>query len=222
MKVPLYSKEGKKKGEVVLNPEIFSARVNKRLLHLVQKAYAANLRHGTADTKTRKEVRGGGKKPWRQKGTGRARHGSIRSPIWRGGGIVFGPHPRSYEVKLPQAMRLKALISALSLKAQEKNIILLEEVKLETSKTKEWVEMVKALPLQNRRTLCVVKEIDQNLERAGRNLEHLVKLKRARDLNAYHLLHREKILIAQEALPVIENRLLGDHPGQAKSQEVKP
>ncbi len=212
MKVPLYSKEGKKKGEVVLNPEIFSARVNKRLLHLVQKAYAANLRRGTADTKTRKEVRGGGKKPWRQKGTGRARHGSIRSPIWKGGGVVFGPHPRDYDVNLPKTMRLKALISALSLKAQEKNLLLLEEVKLETPKTKEWVERVKALPLQNKRALCIVKDIDQNLERAGRNVEGFVKLKRARDLNAYHILHREKVLIEQEALPVIENRLLGDNP----------
>lgn len=100
--------------------------------------------------------------------------------------------------------------------------MLLEEVKLETPKTKEWAEIIKALPLQNKKTLCIVKEIDQNLERAGRNMEKFVKLKRARDLNAYHLLRREKVLIEQEALPVIENRLLGSNPGQAKSQEVKP
>src|SRR4051812_39068901 len=101
MKAPLYSKEGKKQDEVVLNPEVFAARINRRLLELVRNAYSANLRHGTADTKTHKEVRGGGKKPWRQKGTGRARSGSTRSPIWKGGGVVFGPHPRSYYVAMP-------------------------------------------------------------------------------------------------------------------------
>src|SRR3989338_8326382 len=138
MKAQVYSKKGNKKGEVVLNPEIFAARVNKRLLELVANAYSANRRRGTADTKTRKEVRGGGKKPWKQKGTGRARHSSIRSPIWRGGGTVFGPHPRSYYVAMPQTMRRQALISALSFRGDQKNVFLLEDVNLETAKTKEW------------------------------------------------------------------------------------
>src|SRR5574343_1491268 len=96
MKALLYSKEGKKKVEVVLNPAVYGVRINDRLLELVRNAYSANLRKGTVDTKTRGEVRGGGKKPWKQKGTGRARHGSPRSPIWVGGGTVFGPHPRDY------------------------------------------------------------------------------------------------------------------------------
>jgi large subunit ribosomal protein L4 len=208
MKAPLYSKEGKKKGEVVLNPEIYSARVNTRLLHLVEKAYAANLRHGTADTKTRKEVRGGGKKPWRQKGTGRARHGSIRSPIWKGGGTTFGPHPRDYYVNLPNTMRRQALISALSLKADQKNLLLIEGVELDSPKTKEWFEIVDALPLNRKPTLYVVKEIEPHLERASRNLKRLVELRRASDLNAYQVLKWHKLLIEENALPVLENRLI--------------
>ncbi len=207
MKATLYTKQGKKKGEVVLNPEIFAARVNERLLELVNKAYAANKRHGTADTKTRKEVRGGGKKPWKQKGTGRARASSIRSPLWRGGGTVFGPHPRKYSVKLPTAMKLSAIISALSLKGEQKNIFLLEDFKLESAKTKEWVEIIKALPLDGKKTLCVVKEIDTNLKRASQNVSELVKIKRASDVNAYEILRREKVVISEEALPVIEGRL---------------
>ena len=209
MKAIVYSKEGRKKSEVVLNPGIFASRVNDRLLELVKNAYSANLRHGTADTKTRKEVRGGGKKPWKQKGTGRARHGSIRSPIWKGGGVVFGPHPRSYYVNLPKAMRKLALISALSLKGEQKNIFLLEDVKLQTPKTKEWVEIVKALPLEGKRALCVVKEIEADFERATRNLEKLVAVRRASDLNAYDVLQREKVMIEQAAVGIIEERLLG-------------
>lgn len=207
MKAIVYSKQGNKKGEVVLNPEIYAARVNTRLLELVRNAYSANLRHGTADTKTRKEVRGGGKKPWRQKGTGRARHGSIRSPLWKGGGTTFGPHPRSYYVPLPRAMRREALISALSLKGEQKNLFLLEDTRLESPKTKEWAEVVRALPLEGKRALCVVKEIGEKLKRASRNLERQVKVQSARDLNAFDLLQREKVLIEEEALPVIEERL---------------
>jgi len=208
MKAPIYSKEGNKKGEAVLNPEIFGARVNERLLELVHTAYRANLRRGTADTKTRKEVRGGGKKPWRQKGTGRARHGSIRSPIWKGGGTTFGPHPRSYYVNLPNTMRRQALISALSLRGDQKNLFLLEDVKLVTPKTSEWAEIVKALPLEGKKTLCVVKEIDLNLTRASRNMQQWVEVQLARDVNAYQVLQKEKIVIEEEAVPVLENRLL--------------
>ena len=119
IRAPLYSKAGKEKKELALNKEIFGVRINQRLLALVERGYSANLRSGTASTKTRGEVRGGGKKPWKQKGTGRARHGSRRSPIWRGGGTVFGPRPRDYSVSLSEGMRKKALISALSLRAKE-------------------------------------------------------------------------------------------------------
>ncbi|MBI3316845.1 MAG: 50S ribosomal protein L4 [Candidatus Omnitrophica bacterium] len=208
MKAPVYSKTGNKKGELVLAPEIFAARINKRLLELIHKAYAANLRKGTASTKTRKEVRGGGKKPWKQKGTGRARHGSIRSPIWRGGGTTFGPHPRDYYTALPKKMRNQALISALSLKGDQKNLMVLEEVGLSTGKTKEWAEILKALPLQGKRALCVVKEKDTHLDRASQNMQWLVQVEKARDLNAYQVLQRDKIIIEENALPLLEERLM--------------
>lgn len=233
MKAAVFSKTGNKKGEVVLNPEIFASRVNQRLLDLVHRAYAANLRHGTADTKTRKEVRGGGKKPWRQKGTGRARHGSIRSPIWRGGGTVFGPHPRSYFVSLSQSMREQALVSALSLRGNEKNVMVLEDIRLETPKTREWAEIVKTLPLEGKPTLCVVKDIDAHLKRASGNMSGWIEVKRARDINAYHVLQREKLLIQEDAIPVLESRLLDSgskeatevstaEPAEAKEEKKRP
>ena len=210
IQAPLYSKAGKELGEVSLNKEIFGAPVNERLLKLIQKGYSANLRRGTASTKTRGEVRGGGKKPWRQKGTGRARHGSSRSPIWKGGGVAFGPRPRDYSVSLPEGMKHKALISALSLKVKEKALLLLEDARLEVPKTKEFVKILKALPLAEKRTLCVVKEVSPILKRATRNLSGILKVELARDLNAYQVLRWPKLLIEQEALPTIETRLLSD------------
>ena len=210
IQAPLYSKTGKEIGEVSLNKEIFGAPVNQRLLRLVEKGYRANLRRGTAATKTRGDVRGGGKKPWRQKGTGRARHGSTRSPIWKGGGVAFGPHPRDYSVTLPEGMKHAALISALSLRVKEKGLLLLEDTKLETPKTKEFVKILKALPLEGKRTLCIVREVDSVLKRASRNLSGILKVGLARGLNAYEVLHWPKLLIEQEALPTIETRLLGE------------
>ena len=217
MKVPLYSKEGKQTKEIELNPAIFEARVNKRLLELVNKAYSANLRHGTAQTKTRKDVRGGGKKPWKQKGTGRARAGSIRSPIWRGGGTVFGPHPRSYFVALPQGMKKKALLSALSLKAKENNIVVLENIKLDGAKTKEWNKIVSALPLNGGRSLCVVKDFGESLKRASQNMTERVRVRKASDLNAYHVLRRKKLIIEEGALLVLE-AALSDSPAAVKPE----
>lgn len=208
MKAPLYSKEGKKKGEVVLNPEIYGTKINQRLLQLIKNAYAANLRSGTASTKVHKDVRGGGKKPWKQKGTGRARQGSIRAAQWTGGGVVFGPHPRSYYVNLSKNMREQALISALSLKADQKNILLIEEANAQTGKTKEWAGFMKALPLQKKKTVCVVRNVDANLRRATKNMQNWVQIRRVNDLNAYDLLQKEKLLIEQEALPILEERLL--------------
>ncbi len=225
MKAILYSKEGKKKQEVVLNPQIYAARVNHRLIELVRNAFAANLRHGTADTKTRKEVRGGGKKPWKQKGTGRARHSSIRSPIWRGGGTVFGPHPRSYFVNLSKTMRDKALISALSLKGEEKGLLLLEDVNLDQAKTREWVDIFKKLPLDGKKTLCVVKKLDDKIRRASSNYTKVVDIQEAHNLNAYHILQKTKLVIEQEALPVIEGRLataLESQPAATDESEAKP
>lgn len=209
MKALLYSKEGKKKVEVVLNPAIYGVRINDRLLELVRNAYSANLRKGTVDTKTRGEVRGGGKKPWKQKGTGNARHGSIRSPIWVGGGTVFGPHQRDYSVKLSQAVRRQAIAVMLSKRAGEKGIILLESLKLETPKTKIFADIVNSLPIQKKRALYVVKEFVPNLKRASRNLRDFVDIKSANEFSAYDVMQREKLIIDEEALDPIEKRLLG-------------
>lgn len=208
IQAPLYSKAGKQKKEIGLNQEIFGAAVNQRLLRLVEKGLSANLRSGTASTKTRGEVRGGGKKPWKQKGTGRARHGSSRSPIWKGGGTVFGPRPRDYSVPLSEGMRRTALISALSLRAKEKNLLFVEDTRLTAPKTKEFVKILRSLPLEEKRTLCVVKEVDDLLKRATQNLSGILRVEPAKDLNAHHVLHWPKLVIEEEALPVIESRLL--------------
>jgi len=209
---------GKEKKEISLNKEIFGAPVNERLLKLVEKAMSANLRSGTASTKTRGEVRGGGKKPWKQKGTGRARAGSSRSPIWKGGGVAFGPRPRDYSVSLPEGMKKSALISALSLRAKEKNILCLEDTQLTAPKTKEFVKILRALPLEEKRTLCLVKELHPMLKRATQNLSGILKVEPARDVNAHHVLHWPKLLIEQDALAVIESRLLEKETKKAEAK----
>lgn len=219
VKAPLYSKAGKTKKELALNQEIFGSHVNQRLLDLIEKAYSANLRSGTASTKTRGEVRGGGKKPWKQKGTGRARAGSRRSPIWRGGGTTFGPLPRDYNVSVSESMKKEALISALSLRAKQKNILCLEDTRIEKPKTKEFVKILRALPLEEKRTLCVVKEVVPVLKRATQNLSAILKVEPARDLNAYHVLRWPKLLIEEEALVVIEGRLLEKKISEKKVSE---
>ncbi len=218
MKVLLYSKEGKKKQEVVLNPEIFGSRVNDRLLELVRNAYSANLRKGTVKTKTRGEVRGGGKKPWKQKGTGRARHGSTRSPIWVGGGTVFGPRPRDYTVSLSKAIRNAALKSMLSKRAGEKNLMLLETLKLETPKTREFAAIAKALPILEKRALYVVKEATPNLKRASRNMRERIEVKTAGEFSAYDVMQREKLVIDEAAVELIEKRLAGTVTEKSKEK----
>lgn len=207
MKVLLYSKEGKKKQEVVLNPEIYGVRINERLLELVRNAYSGNLRKGTVDTKTRGEVRGGGKKPWKQKGTGRARASSIRSPIWVGGGTVFGPHQRDYTVNLSKTIRNLALRVMLSKRAKEKNVILLESLKLATAKTKEFAGIVKSLPILKKKAIYVVKETTPELKRAARNLREWIELKTATEFSAYDVMQREKLVIDEAAVETIEKRL---------------
>ncbi|HOW58553.1 MAG TPA: 50S ribosomal protein L4 [Candidatus Omnitrophota bacterium] len=215
MKASLYTKEGHKKQEVVLNPEIYGVRMNERLLELVRNAYSANLRKGTADTKTRAEVRGGGKKPWKQKGTGNARHGSIRSPIWRGGGTVFGPHPRDYSVRLSQSIRNLALKVMLSKRADEKNLMLLESVTLESAKTKDWAAVLKMLPIKKKKAIYIAQELSVNMKRAMRNLRKWVEVKAATDVSAYDLMQREKVIIDESALALLEKRLGGEKKNEA-------
>ncbi len=199
---------GSQGGEVELNAAIFDARVNARLLELVLKAYAGNQRRGTHDTKERKEVSGGGKKPWKQKGTGRARQGSIRAPQWRGGGTVFGPTPRDYDTRLPQEMRLQALISALSLKNKEDKIIIVEDIDIEQAKTKEIKKILSALKLDGSRTLCIFASPNEKVKRASTNLREVFSMKRAGDVNAYHILRRKQLVIEKSALPLLEKRII--------------
>ena len=207
-KISVYKTDGTQNGEIELNPLVFDSRVNERLLQLVLKAYAGNQRRGTADTKGKKEVSGGGKKPWKQKGTGRARQGSIRSPQWRGGGTVFGPTPRDYDTHIPKKIRQKALISALSLRNQQSEITVIEDILLSDPKTKHVVKMMEVLKLNKSRNLCVLLSVDEKLKRAAQNLKEVFSLKRADDLNAYHLLRRKHLVIAKSALPMIEKRAL--------------
>ncbi|OGW80121.1 MAG: 50S ribosomal protein L4 [Omnitrophica bacterium RIFCSPLOWO2_12_FULL_44_17] len=206
----VYQQDGKTNGEVELNPKVFGARVNDRLLELALIAYAGNQRRGTHATKTRGEVRGGGKKPWKQKGTGRARHGSRRSPIWRGGGTVFGPHPRDYGSEMSAQMKRVALISALSLKKKSDDVMVLENLELKQPKTKELVNVIKALKLENARTLFVVDSMNEALSRASRNLKKYFSIRRASDVNSYHVQRRVKLLIDKQALLTLEKRALGE------------
>ncbi|HNV86781.1 MAG TPA: 50S ribosomal protein L4 [Candidatus Omnitrophota bacterium] len=208
LKIPVYKKNGEPSGEQLELPEeIFGVRVNEKLLAMVLKAYAANQRRGTHDTKERKEVRGGGKKPWKQKGTGRARAGSTRSPLWRGGGTIFGPHPRDYSASIPKELKRQALISALSRKAGEKNILVAEEVSLEQPKTKELFSMIKALKLDSERTLCLVLALDEKLKRASGNLREIFRVKPVGEVSAHHLMQKKKLLIDRRAFSELCNRI---------------
>ena len=204
MKAPFISLEKKTREEMELPPEVFGLEPDYHVLHEAVQMYRANQRQGTASTKMRGEVRGGGRKPWRQKGTGRARVGSIRNPIWVGGGVVFGPKLRDYRHSIPQKVRRLALKSALSARAQEGALTVLESLQLREAKTKRMAEVLNHLGL-NRGCLLVVKEKDETLLRAARNLSRL-RMMRARDLNAYEVLHLPHILFTREALEeMVEN-----------------
>jgi len=212
-KISVLNKKGSQVETLELNPQIFASRVNARLLELVNIAYAGNKRQGNASTKGRKEVRGGGRKPWRQKGTGRARAGSIRSPIWRGGGITFGPKPRSYTTNLSNTMKREALRSALGLRFQANKILVLDDFSLKSAKTKEFAGILKALKVTER-ILCIAKSPSQNLKLASRNLKK-ASLADSREVTAYDILRNKKCLISKEAISLIEKRL----SGQAKKEK---
>ncbi len=219
-KIDVLTSAGAKKGTLSLNPEIFGVRINKRLLDLVQKAYSANQREGNASTKTRKEVRGGGKKPWKQKGTGRARVGSNRSPIWRGGGTVFGPHTREYRVFLPKTMRLEALRSALSLRLKEASLTVLEDLTISSHKTKEFAAIVKNLKFEDQRALYVTDSPSEDLKRASQNLK-AAKVIDPRDVTAYDVLRRRRLVISKSALPIFDKRFDGENQAAAPAPKPK-
>lgn len=204
-KVALYSMEGNQVGEIDLNDDVFGVEVNEAIMHDVVVMQLANRRKGTSSTKTRAEVRGGGRKPWRQKGTGRARVGSIRSPIWRGGGITFGPKPRNYSYSVPKKLRRKAVKSALSSKVQNDNILVLEDLKLEQPKTKEMANVLKGLDVDHK-SLVVLASKDENIIRSSRNIP-FVTLISADSLNVYDILNHEKLIMTKDAVSRVEEVL---------------
>ncbi|SHG12206.1 50S ribosomal protein L4 [Ornithinibacillus halophilus] len=196
-KVALFKQDGSQAGDVVLNDAVFGIEPNTHVLHEAVVMQRASLRQGTHAVKNRSEVRGGGRKPWRQKGTGRARQGSIRSPQWVGGGTVFGPTPRTYSYKLPKKVRRLALKSALSSKTQEENIVVLESLSFDGPKTKEVVKMLAALNV-NEKALIVTTDKDENVIRSANNLQG-VKVLTVEEVNVLDLLSHGKLILTKDA-----------------------
>jgi len=205
MLIPVHNTQGETVGEIDLRDEIFGLEPNVPVMHQALVRQLANARLGTHKTKKRKDVRGGGRKPWRQKGTGRARQGSIRAPQWRGGGTVFGPQPRSYRQKMPRKMRRLAYRSALSVKAQEGQIIVLDDLQIEGPKTQEMLSILERLDL-DASVLILLPQRDENVEKSARNIPD-VKTLRASYLNVRDLLNYDYLLMPLEALEVIEGIL---------------
>lgn len=201
-KVAIYNIEGQEVGEVDLMDDIFGLKVNEALLHQAVKVQLANNRQGTQSALTRAEVRGGGAKPWRQKGTGRARHGSSRSPIWVKGGVAFAPKPRDYSMKMPRKMKRLALKNALSSKAQNDEIMVLDSINLPEAKTKEMVKVLNNLKVDGK-ALIVINEKDDKVLRATGNLQK-VKLASINTLNVYDILNSDKFIVTKDALSMIE------------------
>jgi|CZCB01.1.fsa_nt_gi large subunit ribosomal protein L4 len=201
-KVDVYNMDGQKVGDMILSDDVFGVEVNKTVMHAAVVNILANARQGTQSTKTRAEVRGGGRKPWRQKGTGRARHGSIRSPQWVGGGVALGPKPRSYSYTLPKKVKRLALKSALTSKVLENNIMVLDELKLEAIKTKEMAKVLDKLNVDTS-ALIVLPAVDENVIKSSRNISG-VKTALVNTINTYDILRYKKFIVTREAIAKIE------------------
>ncbi|MBU1367095.1 MAG: 50S ribosomal protein L4 [Candidatus Omnitrophica bacterium] len=205
-KINVLNMQGKEVDKIELNPVIFDGKINQALLHQAVVAYLSNQRKGLACTKTRGEVRGGGKKPWRQKGTGRARVGSIRSPLWRGGGVTFGPKSHSYHKDLPKKMKVLALKSALNAKLKDKEMVILDSLNVNFPKTKEFFKIVKNLNFKEKRIKFVAEKLESNLKLACRNIEK-VEIKEAETLTTYEALDCKKLIFTKDALRKVEERI---------------
>ena len=205
-KIPLYDMEGTKLEEMELLDEIFSIPIRKDIIHQVLLMQLAGARRGTASTKTRGEVRGGGKKPWRQKGTGRARHGSNRSPIWKGGGVTFGPRPRDYGFNVPRKVRKLALKCVLSDKVKDENLIAIKDLKMPEIRTKDFVSFLSRLELEDDRVLVVLKERDKTIEKSAANLPN-VKVIFTSTLNLRDMLKYDNLMMSEDAVKEVEEVL---------------
>ncbi len=216
--LPIYNTEGKEVDTFKLDPAVFDGEVNTNAIYQIVLAYRAGQRRGLASTKTMGEVSGGGRKPWRQKGTGRARVGSIRSPLWRHGGVIFGPHPRDFSYAPPAKIKNLALKSSLNAKVNENNFIILDSLKIEKPKTKEALKLFSHLKINssakskkgvkrgNTRALLLLDKIDKNLRLALRNIAFL-NINRAQDTHAYEVLVAHKLIITKEGLRELTDRL---------------
>jgi large subunit ribosomal protein L4 len=208
MKANVYNQKGEQVSEVLLPKEIFGVEMNRDLVHQVVSAQIANKRQKIAKTKDRAEARGGGRKPWRQKGTGRARHGSIRSPLWKGGGVTFGPRPeRVLKKKITKKMKRKALFMVLSAKAKDKQVLVLDNLKLDRPKTKLMAEILNKLFLKQGTGLVVLPGKEDNLIKSTRNIKGAKPLS-AKDLNAFDLLSYKYLLMPKDAIKVIKETFL--------------
>ncbi len=204
-KVAVYNQEGSKVGEVDLNDSIFGIEPNNHVLFEAIVMQQSSLRQGTSKVKTRSEVRGGGRKPWRQKGTGRARQGSIRSPQWRGGGTVFGPVPRSYSYKLPKKVRRLAIKSALSAKALEESILVVEALTFDAPKTKEFATVLKSLPV-GKKALVVTDVPEDNVALSARNIPGVTVID-ANSINVLDVVGHETLILTKAAVEKVEEVL---------------
>jgi large subunit ribosomal protein L4 len=204
-KVALLNQTGSNVGEIELNDSVFGIEPNQHVLFDAVIMQRASLRQGTHKVKSRSEVAGGGRKPWRQKGTGRARQGSIRSPQWRGGGIVFGPTPRSYAYKLPKKVRRLAIKSALSSKVIDNNIVVLEDLAFNAPKTKEMTAVLKGLSVE-KKALIVTADNNENVALSARNIPG-VTVVTANGVNVLDVLNHEKLIMTKEAVQKVEEVL---------------
>jgi large subunit ribosomal protein L4 len=215
MTLDVVTVENRKAGTVEVSPAVFEAKVKPHLFHAEVRRQLAKRQRGTHSTKNRSAVSGGGSKPWRQKGTGRARHGTNRSPLWAGGGAVFGPVPRSHAHALPKKVRRAALRSALSHKLREGAVTVLEVIELEGYKTKRVAEILEGLGLSGSSVLIVIDEANDSLQRSARNLPKVTVLQVA-GLNVYDVLRHSKLVLTRAAVEAIERRL-GDPGGEAQA-----
>lgn len=204
-KVALLNQTGSQVGDIELNDSIFGIEPNQHVLFEAIIMQRASLRQGTHKVKVRSEVRGGGRKPWRQKGTGRARQGSIRSPQWRGGGIVFGPTPRSYSYKLPKKVRRLAIKSALSSKVLEENILVLDILAIDTPKTKDFKTVLNGLSV-DKKALIVTADLDENVALSARNIPG-VTVVTANGINVLDVVNHEKLIMTKAAVEKVEEVL---------------
>lgn len=201
-KVAVYNVSGEQVSEIELKDNVFGIEVNEHVLYEVVKNQLANKRQGTQSAKTRAEVRGGGRKPWRQKGTGRARHGSIRSPLWVGGGVTFAPKPRDYSYTLPKKVRRLAMKSALTSKVNSQEIIVLDELNLDAPKTKEMASILKNLKVE-KKALIVMGDKNDAVIRSARNIPG-IETASVNTLNVYDILKYDKFIITKDAVQKVE------------------